>query len=102
MDQEVLSSNLSGCTTLILVIHRKVKLSTEFLLITIVYIQFSCFYNINDSDDQLSLGGCQTAVRADWSSGHGEKKNSDIQKVATSDETDNQEVPLGSERKEVL
>jgi len=40
-------------------------------------------------------------VRADWSSGHGEKKSSDIRKVATSDETDNQEVPSGSERKEV-
>ena len=61
-----------------------------------------CFYNIDGSDDQLSLGGCQTAVRADWSSGHGEKKSSDTRKVATSDEKDNQEVPSGSERKEVL
>ena len=57
-----------------------------------------CFYNINGGDDQLSLGGCQTAVRADWSSGHGEKKSSDTRKVATSDEKDNQEVPSGSER----
>ena len=52
-----------------------------------------CFYNINGGDDQLSLGGCQTAVRTDWSSGHGEKKSSDTWKVATSDEKDNQEVP---------
>ena len=53
---------------------------------------------MDGSDDQLSLGGCQTAVRADWSSGHGEKKSSDTRKVATSDEKDNQEVPSGSER----
>ena len=51
-----------------------------------------CFYNIDGSDDQLSLGGCQTAARADWSSGHGEKKSSDTWKVATSDEKDNQDV----------
>ena len=34
-------------------------------------------------------------MRADWSSGHGEKKSSNTRKVATSDETDNQEVPRG-------
>ena len=59
---------------------------------------FHIIYNCDGGNDQLSLGGCQTAVRADWSSGHGEKKSSDTWKVATSDEKDNQEVPSGGER----